>query len=585
MKHVSPSGLRITKSILILNVFLLLVPGTNWPPKPTTGLFDDVTPTMQELETETSTPPASETSTPEPTLTAISIDFTPTLGPAAEPVSLLSDRSIGGEFVSNEVIVRLRGNTSEAAIEQCAAAMNGSIVSDIDELHVVVLSIPEERVAQSLFEAATCPGLVYAEPNYLVSISDVVPSDPGWSNQYGLTSIRAPQGWELATGSSAITIAILDSGIDLNHLDLGSKLVGGIDLVNNDNIPQDDNGHGTHVAGIAAASSDNGVGVAGVSWGARLMPIKVLNAAGNGTYADVANGIIWATDHGAHVINLSLGGGSPSQLLEDAVDYAVSKGVLLVAATGNSGTNLVLYPAHYSNVVAVAASDASNAHAAFSNYGPEVDLAAPGVAIYSTAPGGYGLRNGTSMATPYVSGLAAILLGLPGNTSPSAVKQQMQNTALDLGSAGFDDFFGHGLIQMDAAIQAVGVIATKTSNPGASNNTSASLLAAPGGFVQIPTLTPTETLTPVLTFTETATVHPDATSTTSPDASSTPTAEVVALEATELQTSSRIPGWLLPCAGILFILLGILLFWLATRNRRRSMRGRSLFSTKHRFKR
>lgn len=593
MNNISASGSRVAKSILVLNIFVLLVPNVGWAQSKTVGLLDDVTATLvtTEAQTETLTLISTDTNTPELALTDLPVEFTLTLEPLAEADPPLSDQTLQGTFLSNEIIIRLRRNTSRASIEQCAQSMNGSIVSDIDELHAVVLSIPSNRVAQSLLEAESCPGLLYAEPNYLVSIADVIPSDPGWANQYGLTNIRAPQGWELDTGSSAITIAIIDSGIDLNHLDLASKLVGGIDLVNNDNVPQDDNGHGTHVAGIAAASSDNGIGVAGVSWGARLMPIKVLNAAGNGSYLDVADGIIWATDHGAQVINLSLGGGSPSQLLKDAVDYAVSKGVLLVAATGNSGSNFVLYPAHYDNVIAVGATDSSNIQAGFSNYGPEVDLAAPGVGIYSTSPGGYGLRNGTSMAAPHVSGLAAILLGIPGNTSPSAVRWQMQNTTLDLGVPGVDDRVGYGLIQMDAAIQAVGVIPTNTPTATATasetqSNTSASVPQQPGGFVQLPTLTPTST--PALSVTQTKTAAASATAINTDTAVMTAdpsTPEVSALETSEIMEPTQpIRTWFLPCSGIFLILLGVVLFWIATQNRHRPLRSRSIRLSGNRYR-
>jgi serine protease len=194
---------------------------------------------------------------------------------------------------------------------------------------------------------------------------------------------------------------------------------------------------------------------------------------------NVANGIIWATDHGAQVINLSLGGSAPSTILEDAVNYAYTHGVVLVGSTGNTGGSLVLYPAHYAPVIAVAATDAGNNRAGFSNFGNQVDLAAPGDQIYSLFPGGgYGNRSGTSMSAPFVSGLAAILIGLPGNYNAGWVENQMESTALDLGAPGWDPYYGFGLIQMDAAIQ----------------------LAFP-----TPTFTPTITDTPTYTLTPTST--------------------------------------------------------------------------------
>ena len=146
------------------------------------------------------------------------------------------------------------------------------------------------------------------EPDYPVQALDTFPNDPSFASQYALTAIHAPQGWDISTGSSSVTIAILDSGVDLNHLDLAGKILQGYDFVNNDNVPFDDYGHGTHVAGIAAALGNNGLGIAGVSWGARILPVKILDASGNGSYSNVATGIIWATDQGAQIINMSLGG-------------------------------------------------------------------------------------------------------------------------------------------------------------------------------------------------------------------------------------------------------------------------------------
>jgi uncharacterized repeat protein (TIGR02543 family) len=209
------------------------------------------------------------------------------------------------------------------------------------------------------------------------------------------------------------------------------------------------------VAGIAAALTNNSTGVAGVSWGARIMPVKVLPDFGNGSTDNLAAGIIWAADHGAQVINLSLGTPDASTTLQDAVDYAYGKGVVQVAAAGNAASSAPFYPASYPHVIAVAATDSANNRYTFSNFGSQIAVSAPGVSIFSTIRGNnYGVLTGTSMATPFVAGLAAILMGLPGNNSPDQVTTQLETTALDLGAAGRDDFFGYGLIQMDAAIQA-----------------------------------------------------------------------------------------------------------------------------------
>ncbi|RPI86795.1 MAG: peptidase S8, partial [Chloroflexi bacterium] len=437
-------GSKIIRNVLCLNVGMLLllslgIPSAVSQAQAEETLLPEASQTIQP--TETAWLAESGTATPGlPTSTELPASITPSFLPGS-PAPLapqLSDEGLRGEFVPGEVVVRFRNRASKKSIEQCIQSVHASVTSEIDELNTLVLSVPEGRVAESLYHLQSCSDIRYAEPNYTMHIADVYPSDPGWGNQYGLVRIRAPQGWELATGSSSVTIAIVDTGIDRTHPDLAGKLVAGIDIANGDTNPQDDHGHGTHVAGIAAALSNNGRGVAGVSWGARLMPVKVLNAAGSGSQANVAAGIVWATDHGAQIINLSLGSRDESldasgfPVLKDAVDYATSAGVIVVAAAGNGGGNSVMYPAAYPNVIAVGATDSSNTRAGLSNYGPEIDLCAPGISIFSTVPGGYSSSSGTSMAAPFVSGLASILLGIPGNGSPAAVTGQMQNTALDL---------------------------------------------------------------------------------------------------------------------------------------------------------
>jgi serine protease len=231
----------------------------------------------------------------------------------------------------------------------------------------------------------------------------------------------------------------------------------GWDFVNHDHEPQDDHGHGTHVAGIAAAASDNGAGIAGISWGARIMPLKVLDSGGNGTDSDLAAALVFAADHGARVINLSLGGGAAS-VMESAVNYAHSRGAIVIAAAGNSSGQGVLYPAAYAKAMAVAATDAGNHRASFSSYGPEVDIAAPGIGIYSThwtpgSGGTYAYLSGTSMATPHVAGAAALLASLPQFDTPDRLRLALESTALDLGPICRDVYYGAGVVQAYAALQ------------------------------------------------------------------------------------------------------------------------------------
>jgi subtilisin family serine protease len=367
-------------------------------------------------------------------------------GPGDEPPPSLA------AIVARQVMVRIPP-PAEATDVLGDLPVEASVEASIPELDVWVLEIDAEDIDAALAWLVEQPGVAWAERNQIASAAQITPDDPGYPDQYGLEAIRAPYGWETTTGSASVVIGVLDTGIDASHPDLAGKVMAGYDFVNDDADPADDNGHGTHVAGIAAAQTDNATGVAGVSWGARVMPVKVLNAAAVGTYANVAQGIIWAVDNGAAIVNLSLGGAAESEALADAVDYADARGVLVVAAAGNTGSPTVLFPARLPKVVAVAATDEANARAALSNYGPEIDVAAPGIAIYSTDLGGsYGDRSGTSMATAFVSGLAALIAGEIDSGDPDAVRDAIEDTALDIAPAGRDDFTGYGLIQADAAL-------------------------------------------------------------------------------------------------------------------------------------
>lgn len=463
-------------------------------------------------------------------------------------------------YSPNQVIVKFSVDISSEIKNRSIRRTDAKIVTEIPAVGATILKVPDGEVRTSIDELLGQPGVIYAEPNYFVEMTDIIPNDPGWGNQYNLTAIRAPAGWELNTGEVWVTIAIIDSGVDISHPDLFVRILPGHDFVNNDSDPQDDNGHGTHVAAIAAASTNNAVGIAGVNWGANILPIKVLNVSGNGTYANVANGIIWATDQGAQVINLSLGGASPSFVLSDAVNYAYNHGVTLVASSGNAGAHAVLYPAAYPAVIAVGATDSSNSWAGFSNYGSEIDVVAPGVNIYSAYPGGgYGYRSGTSMSTPHVSGLAAILWGIPGN-SPARIRMLIESTTLDLGDSGWDEFFGFGLIQMDAAIQQALPISTRTPAIEAPNEMQEYIPLFPIG-----TFTYTSTATPLL-----PTVSPLSPTTTSEPANSaraeTPTLTPIGEEVFFKETFHDL--WIV-CLGVFLISIGILLFWLLVKKKKR----------------
>ncbi|WP_434750689.1 S8 family peptidase [Paenibacillus amylolyticus] len=249
----------------------------------------------------------------------------------------------------------------------------------------------------------------HAHPNYLVEAS-FIPNDPFFPYQYNLTKINAPAAWDINQSTSTIKIAIIDTGVQLNHPELASKLLPGYDYVDYDNIPEDGNGHGTHVAGIAASITNNGVGIAGTAPLASIVPLRVLDNNGQGTIGNVGNGLVFAANNGVQVINLSLGGPTGDAFLQAAVQYAWDRGAVIIAAAGNDNTSFPIVPASYSNVIAVASTNSSDLKSNFSNYGSWVDMAAPGDTILSTYLGSsYAYLSGTSMAAPQVAGVSALL--------------------------------------------------------------------------------------------------------------------------------------------------------------------------------
>ncbi len=269
---------------------------------------------------------------------------------------------------------------------------------------------------------------------------------------WGISRIGADKVWSTGSGAG-IKIAIIDTGVQIDHPDLRANIVEGYDFVNTDNDPNDDNGHGTHVAGIASATL-NQSGTIGAGYSAKIMPVKVLNNQGYGYLSDVAKGIYYAADNGARIINLSLGTPSDTYTLRSAITYAANKGVLIIAAAGNDGGAPCLYPAAYSSAVCVMATDSSNQLASFSNIGGEIS--APGVSNYSTFVGSsYRYLSGTSMATPHISGAAALLMSICTDCSTSEIRSILRDTAIDLGETGKDILFGYGLVDLVSAVNFV----------------------------------------------------------------------------------------------------------------------------------
>lgn len=287
------------------------------------------------------------------------------------------------------------------------------------------------------------------QPNQKVKAAKT-PNDPLFSNQKYLKQIRAEAAWDVATSNDMI-IAVVDTGVDMTHPDLAGHLVQGVNLVSPGSDPVDDNGHGTNVAGIIAASGSNDKGTAGLLWNARIMPIKALEADGNGDEDKLGEGIRYAVSHGAKIVVLSLGLNKYSSYMEKVVQEAEAAGVLLVAASGNEG-DAVKYPAAYDTVLAVGGVTADNRPEPLSNTGPELDLVAPWVVFTTVSGGGYDYRDGTSMAAPQVAGAAALAWSVRPNLTPGELRSLLRQTAQDLGTPGWDSQTGYGMLRVDRAV-------------------------------------------------------------------------------------------------------------------------------------
>lgn len=318
---------------------------------------------------------------------------------------------------------------------------------------------------------AADPNVAYVEPDYRYTLK-LRPNDSLYPRLYALPRIGAETAWDRTTGRSDVTVAVIDTGVFAAHPDLGSNVVAGTNFVAHNGDASDDEGHGTHTAGIIAAVGNNGRGVAGLCWQCHILPIKALDSDGGGFASDLAAGIRYAVDRGAKIINLSLGGDRDSRVLRDAVTYAANHGVLIIAAAGNEAQegNPVEYPAAYPEVIAVGATDQNDKHAPFSNYNSYVSISAPGVNIGSTLwekgkAESYGSASGTSEAAPMVSGVAALIWSVNPSLPATEVRRILLETADDLGQPGRDPYFGAGRVNVARAVAAAIPPAVPTPQP------------------------------------------------------------------------------------------------------------------------
>jgi serine protease len=352
---------------------------------------------------------------------------------------------------ADTIVVGLRPGALAATALDAADAVQ---VGAVPRLRVVVVHVAPAHRTAALRALRRSRAVRYAEPlRRLQALADVVP-DPGRAQQWGLDAIGADAAWAVTRGAGVV-VAVVDTGV-APAPDLDGRLLPGWNVLTRSEDAGDDNGHGTHVAGTVAEVGGNGLAESGVAPEASILPVKVLDSTGAGSDADVAAGIVWAADHGARIINLSLGGSQPSTVLADGVAYARTRGVLIVAAAGNDG-GAVGVPARLAGVIAVGAVDSTRVRAPFSAGGRALDLVAPGVDILQQTldgVGGYADRSwsGTSMASPQVAGVAALALAAGRAKTAAGLARLLTRTALDLGVPGRDPAYGAGLVRADAAL-------------------------------------------------------------------------------------------------------------------------------------
>jgi subtilisin family serine protease len=328
------------------------------------------------------------------------------------------------------LIVAFAPGAGAALADASAEASGGRIVSRIPELGVRVVELPSAAVSRARATWAADSLVTGVEEDGLVQV-DWMPSDPLWGYQWEQRQVRMPRAWNITRGSGTTVVAVVDTGVQASHPDLVGQLVPGRDVLNNDRKPSDDNGHGTAVAGVIAATAANGIGVAGGCMKCRVMPIKALDADGTGYWSVAAQGIIWAANHGADVINLSFGGPTGGSTLHDAIAYARSKGALVIASAGNNNSASAFYPGAYDNVLGVAASNEMDLRYSWSNYSTSwVDLAAPGCTYTTIKTSAYHSFCGTSAAAPLLSSVAALVRARRPGWTDTRVEALLRDSAV-----------------------------------------------------------------------------------------------------------------------------------------------------------
>ncbi len=437
---------------------------------------------------------------------SFAVSFIP-VGHAQEAETKIRTTSDGLLYADDQVLVRFKPAVSDYAAEQTLTSMSSESLDTASD--IIVADVPAGETVEGFIETLEGqPGVEYAQPDYLYTLESVTVNDAYAGDQWHLNAMGVAEAWDTTMGNSGVIVAVLDTGVDLNHPDLSGQIVRPTDVVDNDGSAQDDNGHGTHVAGIIGAVANNARGVAGIAPGAKLMPIDVFGYYETGTdtvfgalTSEVIEAISYAVVNGADVINISLGGADYDSAFEEAIDDAVSADRVVVAAAGNKGENGIHYPSDFNSCISVIGTDWDDCKASYSNYGDDKDICAPGgdtnaapetdsliLSTYydpSTHTSGYAWMDGTSMASPMVAGVTALMLSANPGLTVSQIKNILYTTAVDLGIPGHDEETGFGRINAAAAVAAAaGTIYTPVSVSGVALS-DASLSLATGETYQL----------------------------------------------------------------------------------------------------